>query len=193
MVCGRNDVRKTTSAVALILWTQKKFLKLPFAYIQANDHLKKSMCQFLVCSDSWTNNQLVSLLFEALNPYTDTELNAMKVAGKSKNFLSDLLSKTVHLCGGRDEVLASSQSQDCGAGDRERPPYDPKGEYSPLPVLVIDDMIETIDKSLIRKIYQKACLCKVFVVITTPSAALANQLCGLNGKERIEPYHLKKM
>ena len=46
------------------------------------------------------------------------------------------------------------------------------------------------EEGLVRLIYQKASLLRIFVVITTSDPQIANTLCGFNGKQRIGPYHL---
>ena len=188
VVYGRNVVGKTTSAVGLVALTQENFSDLPFAFITADNDLRKSLCQLLICRETWTNSQIVSILFEALKPYSDAELAAIKATQQHEDFWSRLFSG-IPLCGGGDEVVATEKDAVVPPDSRER--YDPDGIYPALPVLVIDDMTENIDVSLVRSIYQEASRRRIFVVITTPSEDIANRLCGLNGQERIMPYHLE--
>ena len=188
VVYGRNVVGKTTSAVGLVALTQENFSELPFAFITADNDLRKSLCQLLICSETWTNSQIVSILFEALKPYSDAELAAIKATQQQKDFWSRLISG-ISFCGGGGEFVATEKDAVVPPDSRER--YDPDGIYPALPVLVIDNMIENIDVSLVGSIYQEASRRRIFVVITTPSQDIANRLCGLNGQERIMPYHLE--
>ena len=189
VVCGRSAVGKTKSAVGLIAWTQHKFSELPYAYVVAGDNLKRSLCQLLMCREEWTEMNIVEILFAALKPYSEEELQAIEI---STNVQAATEAAAGYMCGIPIPAIFSSRGlqkrQNAAAPGKTR--YNPKTRNCPLPVLVIDDMVDSNNDNLIRLIYQKAALHNIFVVITTQSPELANRICGLNSKARIQPYHL---
>ena len=160
VVCGRSSVGKTKSAAGLIALTQKNFSELPYAYVIAGDNLKRSLCQLLICREEWTDVDIVDTLFAALKPYSEEELQGMEFAMNAQAAAKCVCG--IPIPDRFTSYGARRTRQNATASHKTR--YVPKSTNCPMPVLVIDDMFDSNNDSLIRLIYQQG-ICAVFKIV----------------------------